>query len=83
MEQCEWGIIFWSGICRIARGTFLVDFSCFVYFGGTLPESCITRMTTVRDDLRYEERLKHMIEVLSRVQKEVEAFIRRMIDVIA
>ena len=39
-------------------------------------------MISVRKDRRYGQRLKQMIEILSRGQGEVEAVIRRMIDVI-
>ena len=53
----------------------------FFHSGGTLPESQITRMISVRKDRRYGQRLKQMIDILSRGQGEVAAFIHHMIDV--
>ena len=56
--------------------------AAFFHSGGTLPESQITRMISVRKDRRYGQRLKQIIDILSSGHGEVEAFILRMIDVI-
>ena len=56
--------------------------AAYFHSGGTLPESQITRTISVRKDRRYGQRLNQMIDILSSGHGEVEAFIRRMIDVI-